>query len=76
MPREKNFCTSDLVLSALLKVNDFKLLRLDRDGKKSVFVFEEKEERPEIVMRFINRAMTVEPIRFMEEIRNLKSLTR
>ena len=75
MPHEKNFSTSDIALSALLRINEFKLLRVNRDGTKAVFVFADKPERSEIVMRCINREMTVEPLRFMEEIRNLKSLT-
>lgn len=76
MPPEKNFSTSDIALSAALKINDFKLLRVNRDGSnKAVFVFEDKPERPETVMRFANRELTVEPLRFMEEVRNLKSFT-
>ena len=75
MPLEKNFSTSDLALSAVLKISEFKLLRVNRDGSKAVFVFEDKPQRPETIMRFVNREMTVEPLRFMEEVRNLKSLT-
>jgi hypothetical protein len=75
MPPEKNFFTSDIALSATLKINGLKLLRVNRDGSKAIFVFEDTPERAETVMRFINREMTVEPLRFMEEIRNLKSLT-
>lgn len=75
MPLSNNFSTSDIALSAALKISEFKLLRVNRDGSKAVFVFEDKPKRPEMVMRFINREMTVEPLRFMEEVRNLKSLT-
>lgn len=76
MPIEKSFSTSDIALSAVLKISEFKLLRVNRDLTKTVFIFEDKPERPKIVMRFVNREIVVEPIRFMEEIRNLKSLTR
>ena len=75
MPLENNFSTSDIALSAVLKISDFKLLRVIRDGSKAVFVFEDRPERPDTVMRFANREMKVEPLRFMEEVRNLKSLT-
>ena len=75
MPLEKNFSTSDIALSAVLKISEFKLLRVNRDGSKAVFVFEDRPERPDTVMKFVNRELMVEPLRFMEEVRNLKSLT-
>jgi len=75
MPLENSFSTSDIALSAVLKVSEFKLLRVNRDGGRAVFVFKDRPERPETVMRFINREMKVEPLRFLEEVRNLKSLT-
>ena len=76
MPQGKSFSSSDIVLSAVLKISGFRLLHVRRDGSKAIFVFEDKLERPEIVMRLVNREMKIEPLRFMEEIRNLKSLTR
>jgi D-Tyr-tRNAtyr deacylase len=75
MPLKQNFRTSDICLGAVLKISKFRLLGLERNGNKAVFVFQDKPERPEIVMRLVNREMSVEPLRFMEEIRNLKSLT-
>ncbi len=76
MPLEKIFSTADIALSAVLKIKEFKLTRINRDSGKTFFVFEDKPDRSDLVMRFVNREMLVEPIRFMEEIRNLKSLTR
>lgn len=75
MPLEKNFSTSDIALSAVLKINEFKLTRVNRDEGKAVFVFEDRPERQKTVMDFVNRQMRVEPLRLMEEVRNLKSLT-
>ncbi|MGB8658570.1 MAG: DUF5659 domain-containing protein [Candidatus Zixiibacteriota bacterium] len=76
MPLERIFVTPDIALSAVLKIEDFKLIRINRDSGKTFFVFEDKPDRSEVVMRFVNREILVEPLRFMEEIRNLKSLTR
>ena len=46
MPLEKIFSTADIALSAVLKIEDFKLTRINRDGGKTIFVFEmEKYEK-------------------------------
>lgn len=76
MPTQKLFTTFDIALSAVLKISGFRLVSVDRQGSKAIFMFENKPESSEIVIKLANREMTVEPLRFMEEIRNLKSLAR
>ena len=76
---EKNptFSTTDLSLAAYLKVKGFRLLKVDRnDNGKGLFVFEDRSNREELILVFLNQDARVEPISYIETQRNLKGACR
>ena len=75
--QDPTYSVSDLRLAALLRIQGFKLLRVQRgtDGR-GVFVFEDRPNREELVLSFLNREQRVEPIGYTEEQRNLKGVCR
>lgn len=75
MQEKRTFSTSELPLSAFLILNRFELLTVDKEHQgRATFHFHDKTERPNLVLRYFNKKATVEPLAFLEEIRNLKGL--
>lgn len=66
--------TSDIVLAATLKINGFALDRIDRDGNKGIFVFQEVDQ--EIVDDFDLGKVLVEPVQFNNAIKQLTTSVR
>lgn len=52
LPQE--YATNDLYLASYLKARGLKLAAVDRDGKRSRFVFKDGPERRQIVSDFYN----------------------
>ncbi len=46
------FKTSDLYLASALKTTGLKLLSIEFNGRKGIFVFEDTKERPQLVIDF------------------------
>jgi len=75
MKNNKLFSTSELPLSAFLILNQFELLKVDKERQtRAIFHFRDKAERSDLVLRYFGKRATVEPASFLEEIRNLKGL--
>jgi len=74
---KKFFSTSDLPLAAYLKLQNYSIARIQRagDGRAS-FVFHDNPERGELLLKFFNRETEIEPLAFLDQIRNLKSLIK
>ncbi|MCJ7459872.1 MAG: DUF5659 domain-containing protein [candidate division Zixibacteria bacterium] len=77
MKDKKIFSTSELALSAFLILNRFELSDIEKDREgRATFHLNDKPERPELVLKYFGKDTTVEPLSFLEEIRNLKALTK
>jgi hypothetical protein len=67
---------SDIYFAAFLRTMGCKLMRNDRKGKKTLFVFEDTEKLQELKMSYYNRADDVKviPLEFVGHVKDLKSL--
>ena len=67
------FTTSDFYLAAFLKARGLFIRELEREGRRSIFVFEDCAERPDLVREFYNGG-TVCVNAFTHAIQDLKSV--
>jgi hypothetical protein len=72
----RTFSTSDFYLACYLRYMDYKIVRLDRDGQRRVFVFvdEDPDERASEILNYYNNDASVEPLAFTNTIRDLKGM--
>lgn len=66
--------TTDIVLAAALKVSNFSLLKIELQGTKGVFVFEDVEDQ--YLTDFDLGKQTVEPVEFNNTIKQLTTSVR
>jgi len=74
MRENKTYASTDFYLSAYLKARGLKLLDVERDGRRAIFVFEDREDRKELIKSFYNDG-TVEVNAFKNAIQDLKAAT-
>ena len=67
------FLTSDLYLSAFLKAKGLKLIDKKTEGKKVIFIFEDREDREDLVRQFFNDGL-VNITAFKSAIQDLKTM--
>jgi len=68
--------TYDLWQATLLKIKEFKLIRVHTNGNgRALFEFEDRPERQQLLIDFVNRELKVEPLGFIDVMKALKSLT-
>lgn len=76
MPK-RLFTTADLPLVAFLRLNNYSISKIQReDGGRAFFTLEDDSKRETLVLKFFNRETTIEPLSYLDQIRNLKSLIR
>lgn len=68
-----DFLTSDLYLSAFLKAKGLKLIDKKTEGKKVIFIFEDREDREDLVRQFFNNGL-VNITAFKGAIQDLKTM--
>lgn len=66
--------TTDIVLAAALKLKGFNMLRIDVEGSKGTFVFEDVDKN--VLQDFDLGKITVEPVAFNNTIRQLTTSVR
>ncbi len=71
--RENLYVTSDLYLSAYLKVKGFKL-KLIKEKNKFMFEFEKTEPLINYVNEYLTENGSCEPLSYTNAIKNLKNL--
>lgn len=77
MKKNEIFKTSDMALVAYLTVRKYIIKDVMCDGMgKGTFLIQDDKERPSHVLEFFNRQTVVEPLAFLEQVKNLKSLLR
>ena len=67
------YATSDLYLSAYLKAKGLKLIDTRRAGNKFVFVFDDRDDRKELIMGFFNGGL-VSITAFKNALQDLKTM--
>jgi hypothetical protein len=66
--------TTDIVLAASLKLKGFNMLRIDVEGSKGTFVFENVDKN--VLLDFDLGKILVEPVAFNNTIRQLTTSVR
>jgi len=67
----------DLWQATLLKVKGFELLGVQVNGSsRASFQFRNKPERGQLLIDFVNRRLSVEPLSFVDAMKSLKALTQ
>lgn len=72
--REKKL--TDIALVTYLVCENFKIKKIERHKFKSLFIFDETKELKEAMLIFFNHEARVDPLKFSETLRNLKSLIK
>jgi hypothetical protein len=74
--RKEPFTTSDLPLAAFLKLQDYSITQVNTENGRAFFSFDDRTNRGDLILQFFNRKTKVEPLAFLQQIRDLKSLIR
>jgi len=69
----ETYPTSDLYLSAFLKAKGLKIIDRKTDGKKVIFVFQDRKDREELIRLFFNDGL-VSISAFKGAIQELKTM--
>ena len=69
----ETYATSDLYMSAFLKAKGMRLIDKKRTGQKFVFIFEDRNDRKELISEFFNDGL-VSITAFKNAIQDLKTL--
>jgi len=69
----KDFLTSDLYLAAFLKAKGLQLLDKKTEGKRVSFIFEDRDDRENLVRQFFNDGLVNITI-FKSAIQDLKTM--
>lgn len=73
MEKENKYTTSDLYLTAYLKLKGFKMVVEKHKGKAN-FIFEKTDEITKEVTNYLNETGSCEPLLYANSIKNLKNL--
>jgi hypothetical protein len=67
---------TDIALVTYLRCIGMEFLRVDRRQFKSTFIFAASKELEDETNKFFNHQATVDPLKYSETLRNLKSFVR
>jgi hypothetical protein len=71
---EKFYKTSDIILAACLKLNDYDMVMIEKEGNKGTFVFADVD--PAFVTEYDLGKVRVEPVEFNNAIKQLTTSVR
>lgn len=69
----KTYQVSDFYLAAYLKAKNFKLVNLEKEGRRVIFVYEDRDDRPQLTKDFYNDGL-IQVSPFIHAIQDLKSI--
>jgi hypothetical protein len=72
--REGLFETRDFYLACFLRCAGYELLDLRAEGRRKVFVFQDRPKRRHDVIAFYGEASSVRPLSFATAIKDMKAL--
>jgi hypothetical protein len=68
------FETRDFYLACFLRCTGYELIDLRAEGRRKVFVFQDRPTRRDDVMAFYGEAGSVRPLAFAAAIKDMKAL--
>jgi len=71
---ENVFETTDFYLACYFRCAGYRLVGIRREGQRSVFRFEDRADRQDVMLAFFNNQGTVRPLAFSTAIKDLKAL--
>ena len=71
---ESVFETTDFYLACYMRCDGFRLVGLRREGPRSVFRFEDRANRKNLMLAFFNNEGNVRPLAYAAAIKDLKAL--
>jgi len=74
MLKDETYTSTDFYLSAYLKAKGLKLVNVERDGRRAIFVFRDRRDRKDLIKSFYNDG-TVSVNAFKNAIQDLKAAT-
>ncbi len=73
-PTEGAFETRDFYLACFLRCSGYELLNLRDEGRRKVFVFQDRSTRRDDVVAFYRNATSVRSLAFAATIKDMKGL--
>ncbi len=73
MKQDSHYATTDFYLSCFLKAKGLRLVDLEREGRRTTFVFEDRKDRRQLTKDFYNDG-AVEVNAFKNAIQDLKAI--
>jgi len=71
---KEEFRTSDFYVAVFCKTKGMKLTGMDKSNPRSVFIFEDQDDREEMIRNYWDACAIVEPKAFVENIRSLRQM--
>ncbi len=71
---ESIFETTDFYLACFMRCDGFRLVGIRRVGQRSVFRFEDRANRKDVMLAFFNNEGNVRPLAYAAAIKDLKAL--
>ena len=71
---EDVFETTDFYLACYLRCDGFRLVGMRREGRRSVFRFEDRVDREGVMLAFFNNEGNVRPLAYAAAVKDLKAL--
>lgn len=71
---DKEFKTSDMFVATFLKAKGFKVLRVEREGRKAFFCFDETSEREQAILDYYNEEALISARGFVDSFHAIKAL--
>lgn len=68
------FATKDIYLGSILKQAGIPIVRVENHSGRGIFIFQASEEIPELIKRYFNGALKVDPQALFESWKSLKSM--
>lgn len=69
------YITTDLYLTAYLNAKEFDIISVNTERSKCSFEFEDTKELKKEIINYINKKGSIEPLRLVNSIKNIKVLT-
>lgn len=67
---------SDISLVSYLRCKGFKIGKIEKQKEKSIFLFDEDDKLENEILKYYNHEAEIDPLKFSETLRNLKSLAK
>ena len=73
---DNHYVTKDLYIASFLLINNFVLVNTIPDNRIIFFHFKNSTKLEKLLLKYYSRSTTVEPTRFLDEIKHLRHRVR